>query len=222
MRLLAMNPLLFLMALGIAASAINVRADEGAERGALLQQRTALDAQLARDIQVCEARFAVNACLEGLRVRHNAAISPLTEKLDAIDARERVERAAEQKARVAERQREFAADEGRRLTDALKAPVAAKPAETAASTTPRTPRAVDPEVRAVRLQKQALANARTAQNNRDQLAERQRQQQLREQAQQQRAEARARSGKKPGVALPLPTAAEVAAAVASARSAPRR
>ena len=217
-------PLIF--ALGVVAFAEAARADNDADRRALLQQRSAFDAQLARDTEVCEARFAVNACVDEVRARHSAAISPLTAKLEALNARERTERAAAQKERVAERQREFAAEEGRRRTEALKAPHAASPAELAASTPPRAPLAADPEVRAKRLRTQAAADAQTAQNNRDQLAARQHQQQLREQAQQQRAEARARSGKKPGVALPLPTPAEVAAAVASAASsassAPRR
>ena len=217
-------PLIF--ALGVVAFAEVARADNDADRRALLQQRSAFDAQLARDIKVCEARFAVNACVDEVRARHSAAISPLTAKLEALNARERTERAAAQKERVAERQREFAAEEGRRRTEALKAPQTASPAELTASTPPRTPHAADPEVRAKRLRKQAAVDAQTAQDNRNQLAARQHQQQLREQAQQQRAEARARSGKKPGVALPLPTPAEVAAAVASAASsassAPRR
>ena len=219
-----------MLVLGIALCALPVQADDDAERLALQQQRGALDAQLARDSEICETRFAVNACLDKLRTRHSAAISPLVAKLEAIDARERIARAVAQKVRVAERQREFAAEQSRRRTEASTAPVAAhaakaakavSPVEGAASNPPRTPRAADPEVRAKLLRKQAAADAQTAQNNRDQLAARQRQQQLREQAQQQRAEARARSGKKPGVALPLPTQAEVAAAVASAAAMPR-
>ncbi len=232
-----------LIALGIAACALTAQADDDADRRTLQLQRGALDAQLARDTEVCEARFAVNACLDELRARHSAALSPLIAKLEAMDARERIERAAAQRVRVAERQREFAAEEGRRRTEALKAPVAAVaavadvsaavaspavvaiPVNSAASNPPRTPRAADPEVRAKLLRKQAAADAQTARANRDQLVARQYQQQLRVQAQQQRAEARARSGKKPGVALPLPTQAEVAAvvaaAVASASSAPR-
>lgn len=222
MRLPTMKRLPLLLVLGIAASMLSAHADDAAERRALIQQRTALDAQLARDTEACESRFAINACLDALRIRHNAAISPLTAKLEALDTRERLERAAAQKERVAARQREFEVEEGRRRTEALKAPVAARPVDATASQAARAPRTADPQARAERLQKQAVVNAKVAQSNRDQLAERQRQQQLREQAQQQRAEARARSGKKPGVALPLPTAAEVAAAVASAGSAARR
>lgn len=232
----AMKLLPQLLAFGIAACALTARADDDADRRDLQQQRSALDAQLASQTEVCEARFAVNACLDEVRSRHSAAISPLIAKLEALDARERIERATAQRLRVAERQREFAAEEGRRRTEGLKAPVAARaapaadaataaaaasPADSASSNLPRTPRAADPEARARLLRKQAAADALTAQNNRDQLAARQQQQRLREQAQQQRAEARARSGKQPGVALPLPTPAEVAAAVASAASAPR-
>ena len=221
MRPPTMNCLPLMLVLGIAASVFTAHADDDADRRALQQQRLALDAQLTRDIEVCEGRFAVNACLDEARVRHSAAISPLTAKLDALDTRERFDRAAAQQERVAARQREFAADEGRRRTELLQAPVAASPAGASASNLPRGPRAADPEVRAKLLRKQAVVDAQTAQNNREQLAQRLRQQQLREQSRQQRIEARARSGKKPGLALPLPTAAEVAAAVASAASAPR-
>jgi len=220
----------------------SAHANDDVDRRTLQQQRSALDAQMARDGEVCEARFAVNACLDEARARHRAATSPLTARLNALDARERIERAAAQQERVAERQREFAAEEGRRRTQALKAPdhsavpivpiapivpkapieaIDASAADSADSNPSRTLRAADPQARSKLLRKQAAADAQTAQNNRDQLAARQRQQRVREQAQQQREEARARSGKKPGVALPLPTQAEVAAAVASAASAPR-
>jgi len=219
-----------LLALGIAVGAWSAHADDNPDRRALQLQRSALDAQLARDIEVCERRFAVNACLDEVRARHSAGISPLTARLEALDAHERIERAAAQRERVAERQREFEAEEGRRRTQQLKAPIspvaasagsAGSAADVGASGPPRTPRAPDPELRALQVRKQLAAAAQTAQKNRDQLAARQHQQQLRVQDQQQRADARARSGKKPGAALPLPTQAEVAAAVASAASASR-
>jgi len=222
-----MKPLPLMLALGIVGSALSAHADGDIDRRALQHQRSALDAQLARDVGVCETRFAVNACLDEVRARHSAAVSPLTARLEALEAGERIGRAAAQRVRVAERQREFEVEDSRRRAEALKATgqpdpdIAASAVEAAASNPPRRPQAANPEERAKQLRRQAAAAAQTAQKNRSQLAARQYQQQLRVQDQQQRAEARARSGKKPVAALPLPTQAEVAAAVASAGSAPR-
>ena len=79
---MAMKTLLFpLFALGLLLACCAVRADDSAvSRQVLKRQRADIEALFARESHACEARFAVNACLDEARGRYHASLSPLLAK----------------------------------------------------------------------------------------------------------------------------------------------
>ena len=209
MKLPLFAPLVFSLLL-LAGSPAQAEQDE---RARLQQQRAEIEARHASESQACEGRFAVNDCLDEARARRSAGLKPIAAREQALDAQARQARALAQRERVAERQRAFSADEGRRLSQSLLAPPAS--ANSAMLPPPRTPRAAS-QAHAEAQQLQLLKSEREAQRQRERLTERQRQ--LREhraevERRQQQAAAR---GKKTAAPLPVPTAAQIAAAASAA------
>ncbi|WP_144006951.1 hypothetical protein [Pelomonas sp. KK5] len=191
------------------------------ERGELLRQRRAVESRYQAESQACQQRFLVNDCVQTARLERNAALRPLDQRLQQLDVQERQQRAREHDQRVADRQREFAAEEGRRRTEALRQPPSAadgRPAETL----PARSLPVDPEIHARAITRQADDAAAAAAREREQASRRQRLVlQHQQDAQRRQAEREAKqqsSGRPPAKPLPLPSAAEIAATAASAAS----
>ncbi len=206
-------PILLLSSLGPAHAADD-------ERRELLRQRQAVESRYQAASQACQQRFLVNDCVQTARLERNAGLRPLEKRLQELDAKERRQRAKEHDQRVADRQREFAAEEGRRRTEALRQPPAAdgKPAETQ----PSRSLPVDPEIHARAITRQADEAAVAAAREREQASRRQRlvlQHQQDSQRRQAEREAKQQtSGRPAGKPLPIPTAADIAATAASAAS----
>jgi hypothetical protein len=213
-----MKPSLFLSLLLLLPCAGWAATDEASERKQLSQQRADVEARFTHDSQICRTRFAVTDCMNEARARRAAELRPLQAREDELETAQRHARAQAQRERVAEKQREFAAEEGKRGT-AMAAPAASAPTVRALPE-PRSPH-MSPEEHGRAVQAELAAGEREAQIRREQMAARQRDQQEHQQAVQKREQDRAAQGKKPAPALPVPTAAEVAAA-ASAASAPKR
>ncbi|MET0517219.1 MAG: hypothetical protein ABW005_00150 [Burkholderiaceae bacterium] len=212
-------PLLLLMLAGAASAQAAAPAGEAVERSELARRRSAIEAQYARDSQACQSHFAVNECLTEVRQRRNAQLKPVQDRLLVLGDQGRRTRAKNKQERVEERQREAATQDGAHEVRALtSAPPLASPLGA-----PRQPKAA-PEAHAEKLQVQLRKQTRDAQRNREQLAERRDQQQLLQRSAQEREDQRKakteqslKDGKKVApVALPLPSAAEIAAVPAKA------
>jgi hypothetical protein len=72
----------------------------------LLRQRQAVQMQFERELQACQSRFAVTACVNDARARHQATDAPLREALLLLDAQSRQQRAAERRRAVAQKRRD--------------------------------------------------------------------------------------------------------------------
>lgn len=189
-------------------------ADDAQEQLRLLrEQRQALEQGFSLEREHCEQRFAVNDCLNDVRLRRNEALQPLQRQEDELAARIRRAKSVAQRERVRERQQEAALAEGERRTSALRSTVLrGEPADPAASAAaaqaPRLRRslpATSPGETARARQQQA---EREAQRHAQQRA---RQQQRLQQHQLDLQQRRSQSGKKPAAPLPLPTAEEISA-----------
>jgi hypothetical protein len=190
--------------------------DEATELAGLNAQRAAVEQRFKAQSEVCAGRFFVNACLDEAKAVRKAELEPLQTREAAIDAKQRRARAEAQAQRVAERELEFAAAEGRNRTAELSQPVAAS---AAAPAPPKArPEPKQREQAAKSNQAQAEARRRQAQK-----ASYQSEQVLRQQeAERRQALSQEKlKGKKPAMALPIPSAAEIAAA-GSAASAGKR
>lgn len=187
------------------------------ERAQLGRARQEIEARFVRDSQVCESRFFVTSCLDEARARKQADLRPLQAREDALNTADRRARAQAQREDVQRRQSEFASEEARRRTEALLAP--AVPASQA-SRELRSARQPAADWRERELQKAAdeARAARAAQQRRQQARERE----LQSKARQTQAEARKaqreqeRGAQAAPLALPKPTAAELAAAAQAA------
>lgn len=191
----------------------------------LQQIKQAQSEALARDAEAreaCHKQFAINDCLLAQRLRHRAEMQPLQRERDAIESSLRRARAEAQRERVRQRQLEFAASEGERRTesllqaaDAASAPIkkqvglgrAAGEPGVAASAAPVPHRS--PGLSAQARQRQAEQAARQHAQQRAQMEARVRAHQAQVR---QRQEAR---NKPAAAALPVPTAAEIAATLRS-------
>lgn len=181
--------------------------DEGAELADLNAQRAAVEQRFKAQSEVCARRFFVNACLDEAKAIRKGELGPLQAREAAIDAKQRRARADAQAQRVAERELEFAAAEGRQRTAELQQP-------------PAQPAAEPPKPRPVPAPKQQAQQVK-ANQARDEARRRQAQKagyQSEQALRQQEAERRQAlsqeklKGKKPPLALPIPSAAEIEAA----------
>jgi colicin import membrane protein len=175
--------------------------------------RAAIEARFKAANEICAQRFFVNACLDEAKARRNADLKPLQEREALMDANARRARADAQRERVAEREREFAAVEGRhRTAELLATPKPAAPA--APGDKPKAASAPNAlSLDASRQAKQTQAHE-AAQRRQVQKADYQSEQLARQKAAEQRQTVRDEklAGKKPPAALPLPSAAEIEAA----------
>lgn len=209
-----MKPTLIL-ALSLLLPSPGLMAAEPTEQQLLRAQRAEIEATLLRESQACEQRFAINACLDEARARRIAALKPLQTQENLLDARLRTERVQAQRERVEARQRDAAADEGRKQTEMIRqadAPASA-PAELPAARTPRA----SPAAHAQAAEAKQVAAAVAAQARRAQTAERQKQQLAHQADVEKRAAERLASGKKPAALLPLPGSAAASSASAAGR-----
>jgi len=207
--------LLILMLLASLACGELWAADDAQQQLRLLrEQRQALEQGFNLEREHCEERFAVNDCLNDVRLRRNAALQPLQQQEDELAARIRRAKSVAQRERVRERQQEAALAEGERRTSALRSTVlrgeSADPAASAAAAAqaPRLRRslpAMSPGETAWVRQQQAEREAQRHVQQR--LLQQQRLQQHQLDVQQRRAQ----NGKKPAAPLPLPTAEEISA-----------
>jgi len=182
------------------------------EREDLVAQRAAIESRFSAESQDCARRFAVNACMDDARARRSAALKPVVQREQQLEAQDRRARAEEQARRVQQRQQEAAAAEAERLVVPIKA---SEPRPLKPETKPHT--VGDPAERIMGQQSREIAAERQAENNRVQQAKRQQQLLLR------RKDAQRNAEKAKGAAsLPVPSAAEIARLKAPAASAPAK
>ena len=228
---LLLNLLIALLA-GPFGASLTHAADSSAERKQLQQQRRSIEAHFAQQSQACGQQFQVNTCMSGIRAERLAALKPIQAREQALDEQDRRARSEAQTQRVAERQREFEAEEGRRRTEALQArpatPRSGPDGKPGPLTSPHAP-PVDPEVHARDITRQQQDAALTAAQGKEQLQRRQRVVlQHQQDFQRLQDQHEAAPGRKPaGKPLPIPSAADIAKATAaatasSAASSPRR
>ncbi|MCV2349087.1 hypothetical protein [Paucibacter sp. Y2R2-4] len=195
------------------------------------QQRAEIEARFKAESLLCEERFAVNDCLNRVRAERSLALKPITSREQEIDKLERRARAEAQRQRVIEREQEAAKLEAqRRMSELLAAqrealrqsePAGVAPSNASAGVVKPRPSVQELEQaqRAKKLRADQEAERRLAQR---QAFERQQAAHQRE-AQQRMAQREAQSkGKKAAASLPIPSAAEIAAASQSAASAGKR
>lgn len=209
-----------LLCLLLASAQAQPEVSAESERASLGRARQAIEARFARDSQVCEARFFVTACLDEARAHKQADLRPLQAREDALNTAERRARAQAQREDVLRRQRDFASEEGRRRTEALLAPA---PAASQAARDLRSARqpAEDWRERDLRKTAQQARAERDAQRRRVQAQEREQQIKTRQSQAREREDQRAqeRGAQAAPVALPKPSAADLAAAARAASSA---
>ncbi|MDY0747064.1 hypothetical protein SNE35_21330 [Paucibacter sp. R3-3] len=191
-----------------------------AERRELQQQRQAVETRFKAESQACRQEFFVNTCLDRIRNERLAALRPLQARELQLGEADRKARSEEQTRRVAERQREFAAEEGRRRTEALQQQSPGSPADAGGKqhTSPAAARSlpVDPQTHARDITRQSEEAAQAAARTREQAGKRQRVVLQHQEDFQRRQEERAASTRKPGQPLPIPSAADIAAAASAA------
>lgn len=202
---------LFLLPLGRTQAA-------DAERRELQQQRQAVETRFKAEGQACRQEFFVNTCLERVRNERLAALRPLQERELVLGEADRKARSEEQARRVAERQREFAAEEGRRRTQSLQQQSLSPTEGGAKHVAPAVARTlpVDPQTHARDITRQSEEAAQAAARAREQAGKRQRLVLQHQQDFQRRQEERAASTRKPGQPLPTPSAEDIAAAASAA------
>ena len=166
------------------------------ERTRIALERQAWSQHYAAEELACANRFAVTACVDDVRARRRAAITPLRERELRMDEAERIQRATEKQAAIAAKQAAAASRPAPSVSPQLRLRVPEPPASTA-QRAPRTPG--DTAARA----EQAEQRVREAQ-------ERQRESQLVQQRSQRREAERRARGLKPDP-LPVPAAASGAA-----------
>lgn len=196
--------------------AAGVAEQPGAYRAELLrlsEERAVIAQEFMAESAQCERRFFVNACLDEAKSKRSAALRPLELREAALDAQERRARAAAQRERVSQREREFAEAEGRERTAQLLAaqapavPVAAKPVPASAATPALPSKQQTQQFKADKAQDEA--KRREAQK-----ADYQREQALRQKEAERRQAVNdaKQKGKQAPAGLPIPSSAEIEAA----------
>jgi hypothetical protein len=199
--------------LGAAAGVAAAAQDDRAELVALNEQRAAIEAQFKAESEICAKRFFVNSCLDDAKLRRSAGLKPLQDREAVLDTNERRARAEAQRVRVAEREREFAAAEGRHRTEQLLAPQVA-PAPPAAKAKVAAPDKPSAKNLAAAQQAKEANEREAAQRRQAQKASYLAEQLARQKAAEQRQTLKDEKlkGKKPAKPLPIPSAAEIEAA----------
>lgn len=195
------------------------------------QQRAELEVRFKAESLLCEQRFAINDCLNRVRAERSLALKPIVTREQEIDKLERRARAEAQRQRVIEREQEAARLEAQRRTSELlaaqrealrrseQADAAPSNAEVGVAKPRPSVQELEQAQRAKKLRADQDAERRLAQR---QAFERQQAAHQRE-AQQRTAQREAESkGKKAAATLPIPSAAEIAAASQTAASAGKR
>jgi len=180
-------------------------ATEQAELRRLKQSQDRLESAYLVAVADCHRKFAVNDCIEQLRLQHQAQLRPLKQREDEIEAQLRSARAQAQRERVQQRQQEFAAEEAERRSQALLRPEAPAAPPAAASAAARKLGKASPGAGAQLKQQQA---EQTAKRHASQRAEQERILQAHQRDVKQRQEQRKKAL---APSLPLPSAAEIAA-----------
>ncbi|MCV2440475.1 hypothetical protein LNV28_19460 [Paucibacter sp. DJ2R-2] len=180
-------------------------ATEQAELRRLKQSQDRLESAYLVAVADCHRKFAVNDCIEQLRLQHQAQLRPLKQREDEIEAQLRSARAQAQRERVQQRQQEFAAEEAERRSQALLRPEASAAPPAAASAAVRKLGKASPGAGAQLKQQQA---EQTAKRHASQRAEQERILQAHQRDVKQRQEQRKKALAPP---LPVPSAAEIAA-----------
>lgn len=189
---------------------------DAAELVNLDTQRAAIEQRFKAQSEFCARRFFVNACLDEAKAARKADLEPLQAREAAADALERRARAEAQRQRVVERELEFAAAEGRQRTaELLRPPV--QPAADPPKARP-VPAPKQQEQQAKASQAQEEARRRQAQKANYQSEQEAR---LKEAERRQALNQEKLKGKKPALALPIPSAAEIEAAGSPASAAKR-
>ncbi len=81
----------------------------GAERGHIALERQRIEREHAALEQACLERFAVTACIDGVRAQRRAALAPLRERELSLDEADRQQRAGQRRAAIASKQAAAAA-----------------------------------------------------------------------------------------------------------------
>lgn len=204
--------------------AAGVAEPPGADRAELLrlsEERAVIAQQFTAESAQCERRFFVNACLDEAKSKRSAALRPLELREAALDAQERRARAAAQRERVSQREREFAEAEGReRTAQLLAAPAPAAPVAAKAGPDPAaTPAVPSQQPSPQQSQKLKADKAQDEAKRREaQKADYQREQALRQKEAERRQAVNdaKQKGKQPPAGLPIPSAAEIEAAGSAA------
>ncbi len=163
------------------------------------------EADFADESLACASRFDVNTCLAEARARHKARIKPLKAREQALDDELRQSRAQAQRERAAARKNELASGE---------TPRSAAKTSVVTQATPQLPRSSEQILRDQ--QAKAAWDAQQALRNKEQLNSRQLQLEEQQRAARQRNQQQLKEGKSPVAPLPLPGAAEIAAAASAA------
>ncbi|UXH77077.1 hypothetical protein [Roseateles amylovorans] len=185
-------------------------AKEAQSKAARAAERARVEKYYRDKLAECHARFASTGCDEDLRAERIQALRPLQKADQEANARDRQRRAQAQRARVEEKDRQAAADEGRRKTESVRA--ADQPASAAALPPARAPRA-NPQFHQRQVDREAEAAKRKAAARRE--AAEVRRQQAEENARQAEALQKKRAAKpvdpkRPAPAhLPTPSASDI-------------
>jgi len=189
----------------VAEPASKDAAAEQLELRRLKQSQRQLESNYLVGVADCQRKFAVNDCIEQLRLQHQAQLRPLKQREDEIEAQLRRARAQAQRERVLQRQQEFASEETERHSQALLRPEAPTVPPAAASAAVRKLGKASPGAGAQLKQQQA---EQTAKRHASQRAEQERILQAHQRDVKQRQEQRKKALAPP---LPVPSAAEIAA-----------
>lgn len=222
MKIQACFPRLLLATLALSGASLSSVWAASDERQQLAQQRAEIEARHKAALADCATRFSVNSCQDEARQRRGVALKPVQARELALDAEERQARAARQRERVKQKQEDFVEQEGRQQSKALLAPEPAlMPGPTA-----KPARVNDEAAHARVVQAEIKKGEEDAAQRRAAAGQREQRAQAHREASQRRQQARAASapasGAKPVVALPQPSAADLAKLPTPAASAPGR
>ena len=163
------------------------------------------EADFADESHACASRFDVNTCLAEARARHKARIKPLQAREQALGDELRQSRVQAQRERASARKSEFASGE---------TPRSAAKTTVAIPLPPQLPLSSEQVLHDQ--QAKAARDAQQALRNKEQLNSRQLQLEEQQRAARQRNQQQLKERKSPVAPLPLPGAADIAAAASAA------
>ena len=205
-----------LAALFLGTAFADAPADAAAERQRIGAERAAAEAVYVSQVQACSSRFVVTSCVDAARAQRHAALAALDRQQEVLDDAQRKQRAAE---RLQAIDSKVSGEEARRRDEAARERSADR--RDSQEPKPLGPQGGNAQPRAAKEPVDLAQRAQAEQRARSAFELKQLQAEAHRLEVQRRNQERARKAN-PGVPLPVPAAADLAAEPASSAAAAAR